>query len=94
LQANGHCHWYVGGKCTVHENAPYGCAFFDAHRAPSDLERRSEAGSQAIQADIARNGLYAQVWQHLCDRGLTRPSGNRAALNEEARLIRLSMEER
>src|SRR5438128_2537880 len=30
-QVNGHCHWFVQGKCAVHENAPYSCAFFDSH---------------------------------------------------------------
>jgi hypothetical protein len=26
-QADGGCHWHFGGRCAVHDNAPFGCAF-------------------------------------------------------------------
>ncbi len=39
-QANGHCHWYQDGRCTVHAQAPYGCAFFDAHMPAAEVENR------------------------------------------------------
>jgi predicted DsbA family dithiol-disulfide isomerase len=90
-QANGHCHWYQNGQCTVHEHAPYGCAFFDAHLPPIEVEQRSTAATRASLEDAARDGLYTQVWRHLCARGLTRPSGNRSPLEEELRLIELSV---
>ena len=31
-QSNGHCHWLQSdGRCAVHENSPFGCAFLDQH---------------------------------------------------------------
>ena len=92
-QANGHCHWYVDGKCSVHENAPYGCAYFDAHMSSEEVERRSRAANQASYDDAVANGLHARIWRHLRDRGLVRPSGNRAPLEAEVKRIRRSMEQ-
>jgi predicted DsbA family dithiol-disulfide isomerase len=91
-QANGHCHWYVEGNCAVHENAPYGCAYFDAHQSPAEVEQRSRAVTRATREDAASDGLYHRVWHHLRDLGLTRPSSDRVTLAEEVRLIRRSME--
>ncbi len=84
----GPCHWFLDGKCLVHENAPYGCAFFDSHMDPAEVERRSKAANRASREDAARNGLFTRVWRHLCGRGLTTPSGNRGRLDEELRHIR------
>lgn len=31
---NGRCHWLEDdGRCAVHDQSPYGCAFFDQHSA-------------------------------------------------------------
>jgi hypothetical protein len=87
-QANGHCHWFFEGRCAVHENAPYSCAFFDAHMSEAEAERRSAATIRARREDAAREGVYYRVWLHLCRKGLTCPSGNRTALAEEVREIR------
>ncbi len=92
-QVNGHCHWYDDGLCAVHRNAPFGCAFFDAHMPPADVDARNRATSQASLLDAAHNGLYSRIYHHLCHRGLTRPSGQRAPLDDEMRLLRLSMEQ-
>ncbi len=91
-QANGHCHWYQDGRCTVHAQAPYGCAFFDAHMPTAEVNRRSQASVQAAIGDASIDGLHARVWRHLRDKGLTRPSGDRAPLDDEFRRIRESME--
>jgi hypothetical protein len=92
-QVNGHCHWYIDGKCAVHEKAPYGCAFFDAHMSSSEVDRRSLAANQASLADAAADGLYYRIWRHLRDRGLTRPAGDRAPLEAEFRRIQRSREQ-
>jgi Fe-S-cluster containining protein len=93
-QANGHCHWLYEGKCAVHEVSPYGCAFFDSHLDGAEVKRRAAATMQARRADRVNNGLYYQVWRHLCARGLTAPSGDRASLAEERRKIRRDAERR
>jgi hypothetical protein len=86
--ANGHCHWFFEGRCLVHANAPYSCAFFDAHMTEAEAARRSAATIRARREDAARGGLYYRVWLHLCRKGLTSRSGDRAALAEEVRDIR------
>jgi hypothetical protein len=93
-QADGHCHWLYHGKCAVHEVAPYGCAFFDSHLDASEVKRRSAATIQARRADALNNGLYYQVWLHLCARGLSAKSGDRASLAEERRNILRDAERR
>jgi hypothetical protein len=92
-QANGHCHWYEHGKCSVHENAPFGCAFFDFHMPVEEAVRRSRIALQARTDDTAGNGLFYRVWCHLRDKGLTSPPDDPAPLQEELRLLRLSMEQ-
>jgi hypothetical protein len=87
-QPNGSCHWLFDGMCAVHENAPYGCAFFDTHMPPDEVCRRSEATVQARKEDATKKGLYYRVWQHLCRKGLTTRSGDRSALAAEGKLIR------
>ena len=91
-QTNGHCHWLYEGKCAVHEVSPYGCAFFDSHMDGAEVKHRSAATVEARRADQLNNGLYYQVWRHLCVRGLTAMSGDRASLAEELRKIRCAAE--
>lgn len=91
-QANGHCHWLFEGRCMVHENAPYSCAFFDTHMTEAEIERRSAATIRARTEDAARQGSYYRVWLHLCRKGLTAPSGDQRALAEEVRKIRHHLE--
>ncbi len=82
-RADGHCHWLFDGLCAVHPAAPFGCAFFDAHMAADEVARREAATIQARREDAAANGPYYQVWRHLRRKGLTAPSGDRAALMAE-----------
>jgi hypothetical protein len=82
------CHWYFAGQCAVHEHAPYGCAFFDAHQPQAEVSRRREATVQAIRQDAAADGLYVQVWRHLRRKGLIGRPGDRAALFREMQRIR------
>ena len=71
-QANGHCHWLqLDGRCGVHENSPFGCAFTDQHMKDREAVKRNVAGRLARQEDFAINGPYSQVWHMLMDEGLT-----------------------
>ncbi|HEY7310396.1 MAG TPA: hypothetical protein VH643_13610 [Gemmataceae bacterium] len=81
----GHCHWYFEGKCAVHENAPYSCAFFDSHMSEEEVARRTAATIRACRQDAAANGLYHRVWLHLRERGLIGHRGDRAAFVVEVR---------
>ncbi len=83
----GHCHWYFEGRCAVHENAPYSCAFFDAHLSDEEVNRRAAATIQACKDDATANGLYHRVWLHLRRRGLIGKRGDRAALIAEVQSI-------
>ena len=91
-QFNGHCHWFFVGKCLVHKNAPYSCAFFDSHMTDEEVSRRSTATIQARREDAARNGLYYRVWLHLCRKGLVSRSGDRLALAQEVSRIQRNAE--
>ena len=92
-QENGHCHWYHDGHCSVHGNAPYGCAFFDAHMTPAQVKERATAANLASEQDAAAEGLYSAVWQHLSQKGMSRKSGNPFPLGQEMQQIRASMEQ-
>lgn len=84
-QANGHCHWYYDGKCLVHTNSPYGCAYFDTHMPTEEERKRYDAMTRSRQADADANGLYTRVWRHLRDKGLIADTGNREAMNDQIR---------
>lgn len=90
--AGGQCHWYVDGGCTVHDRAPYGCAYFDAHMSSDEVKRRGLPANLGSLDDAAAGGLDFRVWRHLVDRGLVRLSGRREPVDEEMRLLRQSIE--
>ncbi len=93
-RADGHCHWLLDGKCAIHANAPYGCAFFDAHMPAEEVDRRFAATIRAREEDAAADGLYSRVWQYLCHRGLVGRPGDREALADEVRKISRNAERR
>jgi hypothetical protein len=58
------------GLCSIHENAPFGCAFFDCGPERNQL---SHSGLTAVYASIFDSmnaSLYRQLWLHLSERGL------------------------
>lgn len=85
--SNGHCHWLFQDMCVVHENAPFGCSFFDSHMSPEEAARRADATMAARRADAAANGLYFRVWLHLQARGRVGRSGDRAGLADDCRTL-------
>ena len=68
--------------CTIHENSPFGCAFFDSHHGGVEVNILSHKGLNAICSDVAANGLYSQIWLSLVSLGLTAqaPEESRALL--------------
>lgn len=82
-RAIGYCHWYLDGRCLVHADAPYGCAFFDTHMTQAVIDERVAATVQAIRCDRAALGPYYQTWLHLCRNRLIAPTPDRNALERE-----------
>lgn len=51
--------------CTIHDNAPFGCAFFDSHASNEKWQSLSAQGLQSIIIDRQQGGLYSRIWQAL-----------------------------
>jgi hypothetical protein len=70
-KGNGHCHWLQDGRCTIHENSPYACAFHNQCRqTDAQAERIGIAGREARAKAFEEDGQYAQIWRHLWEKGL------------------------
>ena len=69
-QENGHCHWLQDGRCAVHENSPYGCAFLcQCRQSNAQAEKITNAGREARAKAFEEDGLYARIWKHLWEKG-------------------------
>jgi hypothetical protein len=53
------------GLCTIHENAPFGCAFFSCG---PEIPGMSQRGMYAVYS-AAEDSLYNRLWRHLDARG-------------------------
>lgn len=63
-KSDGSCiHLTCEGRCAIHENAPFACAFFDHDTPPRDA--LSVRGLIEVMKAWATNHLYAQIWLHL-----------------------------
>ena len=70
-QNHGHCHWLQDGHCSVHENSPYACAFHNQCRqTDAQAKKIGMAGREARGMAFKEDGLYAQIWRHLWEKGL------------------------
>ena len=71
-------------KCSIHESAPFGCRFFDAHMSDAEADRRSMAGLMEILKDNKTRGTYKTTWDLLNDAKLCAPSAadSRKAMQE------------
>jgi len=68
--AHGGCHFLSESRrCTVHANAPFGCAFFGC-QSGREADALSAKGLEAIEFDRENTGLYTQLWHHLDGCGL------------------------
>lgn len=71
--ALGACHWYVEGKCQVHDVAPFACAYFDEHQSHAEARKRRQVGMLEVRDDYMANGPYRQLWELLWSEGLRGP---------------------
>lgn len=65
-QANGHCVWLQGDRCTIHAVSPYGCAFIDAQMTHDQANQRSQTALMDIlRSWQKRDDGYADLWEML-----------------------------
>lgn len=64
-QENGSCVFFDGIGCEIHEAAPFGCAFFDAHDTNHDLAAKGLINLMKQPKD----SLYYLVWDILASNG-------------------------
>jgi Fe-S-cluster containining protein len=52
-------------RCTIHADAPFACAFFDAHQLRVVSDYRSMTGLAEIERAHQSQDLYARIWNML-----------------------------
>lgn len=67
VKPDGSCIHLQGGKrngrCDIHENAPFGCAFFDCRPERGSLGHQ---GLMAVYEELSKpTSLYIKLWGHL-----------------------------
>lgn len=67
------CHWFEDGRCTIHKEAPFGCAFFKVCTLVKGDAALSHKGVESVLIDHINEGPYSKLWHHLNDKGLTAP---------------------
>jgi hypothetical protein len=72
---SGHCHWLAEGRCMVHADSPFGCAFLDQHMTDKEAEKRASASREARRGAFETGGLYARIWSHLAAHDLVYLTG-------------------
>jgi hypothetical protein len=68
-KADGSCiHLTSGANCAIHENAPFGCAFFDC--GPERAGLANKAMTVIFRELSGETSLYREIWLHLNAKGL------------------------
>jgi len=65
---DGICIHLTEGRCAIHANAPFGCAFFDCGPERPGLAQKA---LMAVHRDWHNGGVYSLIWRHLKAKGLT-----------------------
>ena len=63
----GHCKFLKNGLCSIHESAPYGCAFFDYGMPSEEADKRSLAGINSLVDEWNKDDHsgYVLLWKIL-----------------------------
>lgn len=67
-QSERGCVFFKEDRCSIHENAPFGCAFFSEH--DTGANELSVLGHIEIMKDFRDNGPYSRIWYHLHSSGI------------------------
>lgn len=75
-RADGACKFLSAeNRCTIHEVAPFACAFFDVHQSREESDRGSIQGLMAIDAEWRDpTSTYSLLWLMLDAAGLKAPA--------------------
>ncbi|MCI0392576.1 MAG: hypothetical protein MOB07_27910 [Acidobacteria bacterium] len=79
-------HILKNGRCEIHAEAPYGCAYFSAEQTKEEADAISARGLQEIARAWQRGDLYAQLWLMLYHAGRIAPSPIEARASMRAAL--------
>jgi hypothetical protein len=72
IKPDGSCvHLDTNNRCTIHQIAPFGCAYFDCGPERGNL---SHFGLREVEKAWENNDLYALIWRHLDRQGHTQLS--------------------
>jgi Fe-S-cluster containining protein len=71
---DGACKFLRDNRCSIHAQAPYSCAFFEAGQGQHEADARSLRGLRAIAHEWSTGGIYARLWMLLNSMGLVAPS--------------------
>lgn len=84
-EAEGRCVFLKDGRCTVHEVAPFGCAFFDCRDTNGHPHEVSAPGLRAVIDDAQAGGDYSRIHRELTAAGLVAasPEESRARMRDE-----------
>lgn len=70
---DGVCHWLKNERCSIHENKPFGCAYFDRHQSKRESDARSSwALKEIIEASSEESLVYLDTWKHLVLKGIVK----------------------
>jgi len=83
---DGSCRFLKSGRCEIHAEAPYGCAYFSAEQTKEEADAISERGLQEIARAWQRGDLYVQLWLMLYHAGRIAPSPIEARASMRAAL--------
>jgi hypothetical protein len=73
-EKTGHCRYLKRGHhCSIHEHAPFGCAFFDAEMSAAEANRRSQTSLMDILKAWSGMSEYAGLWCLLFLKGRVAP---------------------
>jgi Fe-S-cluster containining protein len=80
------CRFLKNGRCEIHAEAPYGCAYFSAEQTKEEADAISARGLQEIAKAWRSDDLYAQLWLMLYHAGRIAPSPIEARASMRAAL--------
>jgi hypothetical protein len=86
---DGSCiHYTNDGKCDIHENSPFGCAFFDCNSGADSYLLSAQGLGKVLGAHLQISSIYAQIWAHLMKIGKQqrRPDALRRRMDEQENL--------
>jgi hypothetical protein len=83
---DGSCRFLKNGRCEIHAEAPYGCAYVSTEQTKEESDAISARGLQEIAKAWRSGALYAQLWLMLYQSGHIVPSPIEARARMRAEL--------